>query len=363
MFLRLSLVIFSVFLLILPIHAQVDDLENFDKLKSDFQQKTSSSLGAETMQSWEKLSVYISKKIVSKAVTTAFNNSSVSVSIHIENASIDVPEPKTYKLKDIDQIDCSARCPKCDNDCGGFPGNIPCEAEKAAICRPLQATCLAAEAPVIAACEVLNAVKRAAGNVDLVTLKVKNLNGKADVSTSTIKLEIDEALTKTTFVSNFDAEARVQGNVNVSVAPLPGLLTACSPVQPTISIPSTKVTVNQKELSFDSTFEPLPTENGLKLQIALQKTELQLNTNISPFLSILRDNLFLFVTCNIAANALTFLGAIDHAFPFKNIRRYSPSFKLPDFTAGTISIDMPGRATKPMFVPKVTPLSLGVVEQ
>lgn len=334
--------------------------DEFDQLSAAFKQKAATSLGIEATQSEDSLSVYVSKKTISSAINTAVNTSQVSIATDIQQKSFDNIPPLPVKIgkiiKNCDIINCDG----CNQDCGDF--DPFCAADKLQ-CNIRRGVCLGAKLAAEAPCYTAKALTDALNGVTVVEFHFSDIKAKGNVTTTAINIAVKDDLSSVKLESDLNANLEVDGQATPHVNVLAGVSTGCLPIQPPLAINSIPVPISNKSISFDSKFEQLPSDEGTKLRVTIEKANFKLTTNIKPFLMILHDNPHFYLTCVVAAIPLEVAGIVDMFFPI-NITTDQSLANIGGFDVGLITIkDFPTRPKNLKLTPTVNTLSLGAVEK
>jgi hypothetical protein len=321
--------------------------DDFDKLKSEFQQKATTALGADPIQTWDSLSLYASRKLISRATSVEFNKSEVIIAATFPHQILS-PQPQPIHLI-MPHIIKNCSCFDCC-DCGVFSPHC-------CICDGLQAACRAG-------CAAVKAVLDLAAGAHLGRIDFKDVAAQAIIDPTPLTADIDDSFSTASIKANIKVRGIIEGKADVSLEPLVSIFTACFTLKP-IDIPPTPIEISTSSPTFENKLEPLSTDDGISLQLSLKKTTLNLAFNVNPLLRIIANNPDLFVTCPLPAGVGAIIGATNQLF--NQVFNLDRSIDLephsfPPARIGQLSIDMPGRPNKTKLGPRVNPLALGVVE-
>jgi len=347
--LRRSILLISFFCLSTSAFAQTHTQklvvgDEFDALKSEFQQKATDALGPDPVQTWDTLSLYTSRQVISKTAALEFNKSEVNISATFPEQVLS-PQPPTIELtmphiiKNCSLFDCC--------DCGLFS--------------PQCCLCDVAMAAPKAACEVGKAILDLAAGAHLGSIEFKDVAAQAVIDPTPLKIDIDNNLSHANITSNIKASGSVEGKADIHLETLVSVFTACFTLKP-VDIPRTPVEVTAATPSFENTIETSSSDDGTVLHVSLKKTALKLNFKNSPFLTTLLNNPDLFITCTIPAGALSIVGIVDQVFGIDKSIDLDPQ-NFPPVPLTQLSVEIPGTPpVKTKLAPRANALALGVVE-
>ena len=318
--------------------------DEFDALKSEFQQKATEALGDDPVQTWDTLSLYTSRQVVSKTAALEFNKSEVNISATFPQQVLS-PQPPTIDLimphiiKNCSIFDCC--------DCGLFS--------------PHCCLCDVAMAAPKAACEISKAILDLAAGAHLGSIEFKDVAAQAVIDPTQLKVDIDGSLSHATLNANIKARGTIEGKADIHLEPLVSVFTACFTLKP-VDIPRTPVEITAASPSFENKIETTTSDNGTVLKLSLNKTALKLNFKNSPFLTTLANNPDLFITCPIPAGALSIVGIVDQVFGIDKSIDLDPQ-NFPPVALSQLAIEIPGiPPVKTKLGPRANALALGVVE-
>jgi hypothetical protein len=329
--------------------------DDFDSFKAAFQQKATAALSADPVNTWDVLSLYVSRAALSDVTAVEVNKADLSLSAQFPQQPISLsPTQLTFPENNIS---CAPRCQSCGTCNFTHPGGCLCEA--------LRGACIATEAPVLAACVESKAILDQFANAHLGSISFSNVAVSGSFS-SPVNINIDPTFANITVNENLSGSAVVQGDANISLdRGTSAVLTvfAYSPcfLQKTIHVNPTPVTVTSSSPTVSMTPAPQGSDDGVEIQLSLQATSLDLKFNVDPLLSIIKDNPSLFVTCPLVAHVGIALGSLDQVFDFnKSISIGSQA--LPVIDIGQLAITQPGQTTKTKLILKNNALSIGVAD-
>lgn len=327
--------------------ATAQGADDFDKLKSEFQQKAAAALGDDPVQTWGSLSLYSSRKLLSNAAALEFNKSDVSVAVTFPQQALS-PQPPTIDLKMPHIIKNCSIFDCCD--CGFFS--------------PWCCVCDVTMAGPKAACELTKSVLDLAAGAHLGSIEFRDVTVQAVLDQTPLKVTISDDLSTasvTTTTGDLKVKGTIGGKADIHLETLVSVFTACFILKPVV-LPPTEVEVTAKVPTFSSSIDSSSSDDGTDVRLSLQKTSLHLEFKNSIFLRALGNNPDLFITCSIPAGALTVAGIIDQVFGIDKSIDINPQ-SFPPKKIGQLSIEMPGRQVKTKLSPRANSLSLGVVEK
>jgi hypothetical protein len=342
--------------------------DSFERLKSSFDQKATEALGTDATNSRDRLSVYVSKKLVENAIETGFNTAEISVAATVKQRGYEI-ETQDIRIKEI-KVECDEiQCDSCDKGCGRL--DFGCKAEEAWCETFSRKPCLIRKAAKEEACHIARVLAARLSGTRLGTARFRNVKAGGEVSTTTITLDLDPTLKNAALKADqFRGDLRASGelysreSLEVIIAQLLTVgIGACHPIQ-RITADNIPVTAVTDTINFDTTFEKTttPSENGMGLKLKVMNANLKLKTNLNPLLNVLDQNPQLFITCTLAAVALTAVGVVNTIFPIPlKFDQHIP--KLTSFDIAEIKIDIPGGQKPLILVPFEGDLSLGVAEK
>jgi len=269
--------------------------DDFDKLRSEFQQKATTTLGPDSVQTSDSLSFYVSRKLLSNAVKLEFNKSDVRIAAAFPRQTLS-PQPKPVDLTMPHIIkSCAPICFNCC-DCGLFSPDC-------CLCDIGRAACIAAEAPVLAACQATKTILDLAAGAHLGSIEFKDVVAQASMDPSPLKIDIDDTLSNATINANLSVRGEIEGKADIHLETLVSVFTACFTIKP-VDIPRTPIVITASSPTFQNKLDPVPSDDGISIQVTLQKTSLHLNFKVSPLLTIIANNPDLIVTCALPSGVI-----------------------------------------------------------
>lgn len=348
---------------------QCNAQNEFEQFSQDFTNKVRSSFGDEAVTSKDSLSLFMTKQVITNSVETQINKSQIQLHATIPKYSFKDPDTIVIKTPKLEIKACDFHCPNCGG-CGWCVRNPGCCLAKGA-CEVAKAACYAAQAPLVAQCKAINAIASTASEKEVAILAFSNVMAEGEANITPIRVAIlpdpaDNRKFNSTLTSNMSASVRASGKIDLTLKPVAGLLAGCVSNNLTFTVNPTPINITAQSVSFGSKFD-LAEEDGAKLSLSVTKTTINVQTNISPFLTFLRDNVFELAKCPVPGallgQALLTVGTFDQLFPIVRDIDFPVDGDFAKIPVGHITMEMPGRVRKPVFRTTINNLSVGIVER